>query len=138
MVVMGGLKPHETVLIHSAGGGVGIAATQIAKHIGAMVIGTASAAKHDELRALGVDHLIGYRTETLKRGRDRSPADGESNSSSTPSAGIRSRSSTGCLRVPAGWVSSARRQQRRARQAGSLVWFLCSPARPGFSSIPCL
>ena len=32
IIVMGGLKPSETVLIHSAGGGVGIAATQIAKH----------------------------------------------------------------------------------------------------------
>jgi NADPH:quinone reductase-like Zn-dependent oxidoreductase len=43
IVVMGGLKAGETVLVHSAGGGVGIAATQIAKHIGAKVIGTASA-----------------------------------------------------------------------------------------------
>ena len=66
IVVMGGLKPNETVLIHSAGGGVGIAATQIAKHIGARVIGTASAAKHDELRALGVDHLIDYRIEDFE------------------------------------------------------------------------
>ena len=66
MVVMGGLKPNETVLIHSAGGAVGIAATQIAKHIGAKVIGTASAAKHSELRALGVDHLIDYRTEDFE------------------------------------------------------------------------
>jgi len=66
MVVMGGLKPNETVLIHSAGGGVGIAATQIAKHIGARVIGTASAAKHGELRALGVDHLIDHRTEDFE------------------------------------------------------------------------
>jgi synaptic vesicle membrane protein VAT-1 len=66
IVVMGGLKPGETVLIHSAGGGVGIAATQIAKHIGARVIGTASAAKHEELRALGVDHLIDYRTEDFE------------------------------------------------------------------------
>jgi len=49
IVVMGGLNAGETVLIHSAGGGVGIAATQIAKHIGAKVIGTASAAKHGEL-----------------------------------------------------------------------------------------
>jgi synaptic vesicle membrane protein VAT-1 len=63
VVVMGGLKRSETVLIHSAGGGVGIAATQIAKHIGAHVVGTASASKHAELRALGVDHLIDYRTE---------------------------------------------------------------------------
>lgn len=66
IVVMGGLKRGETVLIHSAGGGVGIAATQIAKHIGARVIGTASATKHDELRAMGVDHLIDYRTEDFE------------------------------------------------------------------------
>jgi NADPH:quinone reductase-like Zn-dependent oxidoreductase len=66
IVVMGGLKVGETVLVHSAGGGVGIAATQIAKHIGAKVIGTASAAKHEELRALGVDHLIDYRTEDFE------------------------------------------------------------------------
>jgi len=66
VVVMGGLKAGETVLIHSAGGGVGIAATQLAKHIGASVIGTASARKHAELRALGVDHLIDYRTEDFE------------------------------------------------------------------------
>jgi NADPH:quinone reductase-like Zn-dependent oxidoreductase len=71
IVVMGGLKPGETVLIHSAGGGVGIAAIQIAKHIGARIIGTASASKHAELRALGADHLIDYRTEDFeKRGRE--------------------------------------------------------------------
>ena len=66
LVVMGSLKAGETVLIHSAGGGVGIAATQIAKHIGARVIGTASAAKHAELRAMGVDDLIDYRTEDFE------------------------------------------------------------------------
>src|SRR5579872_3712971 len=71
VVVMGALKADETVLIHSVGGGVGIAATQIAKHIGARVIGTASVGKHAELRALGVDHLIDYRTEDLeKRARE--------------------------------------------------------------------
>jgi synaptic vesicle membrane protein VAT-1 len=67
IVVMGALKAGETVLIHSAGGGVGIAATQIAKHIGARVIGTASSAKHQELRGLGVDHLIDYRTEDFEK-----------------------------------------------------------------------
>ena len=66
VVVMGALKANETVLIHSVGGGVGIAATQIAKHVGARVIGTASAVKHDEMRALGVDHLIDYRTEDFE------------------------------------------------------------------------
>jgi NADPH:quinone reductase-like Zn-dependent oxidoreductase len=67
IVVMGGLKAGETMLVHSAGGGVGVAATQIAKHIGAKVIGTASAAKHQELRVLGVDHLIDYRTEDFEK-----------------------------------------------------------------------
>jgi NADPH:quinone reductase-like Zn-dependent oxidoreductase len=66
IVVMGALKRDETMLVHSAGGGVGIAATQIAKHLGARVIGTASASKHAELRALGVDHLIDYRTEDFE------------------------------------------------------------------------
>jgi synaptic vesicle membrane protein VAT-1 len=66
LVAMGGLKRNETVLIHSAGGGVGIAATQIAKHLGARVIGTASAAKHAELRALGIDDLIDYRNEDFE------------------------------------------------------------------------
>jgi synaptic vesicle membrane protein VAT-1 len=66
VVVMGALKANETVLIHSVGGGVGIAATQIAKHIGARVIGTASVAKHGEMRALGVDHLIDYHTEDFE------------------------------------------------------------------------
>ena len=65
-VVMGALKRGETVLVHSVGGGVGIAATQIAKHIGATVIGTASAAKHAEMRTFGVDHLIDYRTEDFE------------------------------------------------------------------------
>ena len=54
------------MLVHSVGGGVGIAATQIAKHIGATVIGTASAAKHAEMRGFGVDHLIDYRTEDFE------------------------------------------------------------------------
>jgi Zn-dependent alcohol dehydrogenase len=88
-IVMGGLKPNETVLIHSAGGGVGIAATQIAKHIGARVIGTASAAKHGELRALGVDHLIDYRTEDFEARARQITVGRGSNSSSTPSAATR-------------------------------------------------
>ncbi|MDE2361730.1 MAG: zinc-binding dehydrogenase [Hyphomicrobiales bacterium] len=67
LVVMGALKKGETILVHSAGGGVGIAATQIAKHIGARVIGTASSAKHAALRAIGVDALIDYRTEDFEK-----------------------------------------------------------------------
>src|SRR5437660_8478575 len=63
LVVMGGLKKGERVLIHAAAGGVGISATQIAKRIGAEVSGTASASKHDALRKQGVDHAIDYRSQ---------------------------------------------------------------------------
>lgn len=66
VVVMGGLMAGETALIHSAGGGVGIAAVQIAKHIGATVIGTASPGKHEYLRSIGVDHCIDYRSEDFE------------------------------------------------------------------------
>jgi NADPH:quinone reductase-like Zn-dependent oxidoreductase len=61
LVIMGGLAPEERVLIHAAAGGVGIAATQIAKGIGAEIFGTASPSKHDAIRAQGVDHPIDYR-----------------------------------------------------------------------------
>src|SRR5262249_10211328 len=54
------LQPGERVLIHAAAGGVGIAATQIAKRRGAHVIGTASPSKHDAIRANGVDEAYGY------------------------------------------------------------------------------
>ena len=55
LVIMGGLKEGERVLIHAAAGGVGIAATQIARGIGAEIFGTASASKHDAIREQGVD-----------------------------------------------------------------------------------
>ena len=62
LVIMGGLRKGDRVLIHAAAGGVGIAATQVATDIGAEVFGTASASKHDAIRALGVDHPIDYRS----------------------------------------------------------------------------
>jgi NADPH:quinone reductase-like Zn-dependent oxidoreductase len=58
---MAALNAGDTVLVHNAGGGVGIAATQLARLRRAMVIGTASAFKHDALRRFGVDHAIDYR-----------------------------------------------------------------------------
>jgi NADPH:quinone reductase-like Zn-dependent oxidoreductase len=61
LVVMGSLKAGETVLIHNAGGGVGLAAIDIARHIGAMIYGTASAGKHAFLFERGVHEAIDYR-----------------------------------------------------------------------------
>ncbi len=67
LVRFGALGEGERALIHAAAGGVGIAATQIAKLRGAEVFGTASPAKHDAIRAQGVDHPIDYRTQDFRR-----------------------------------------------------------------------
>ncbi len=63
LVAMGGLKKDEAVLIHNAGGGVGLAALDIAMHIGARTFGTASASKHEFLKQRGLDHAIDYRKQ---------------------------------------------------------------------------
>ncbi len=63
LVTMGGLKKDEAVLIHNAGGGVGLAALDIAKHIGAKTFGTASGGKHEFLRSRGLDYPIDYREQ---------------------------------------------------------------------------
>jgi NADPH2:quinone reductase len=58
---LGRVAAGETVLIHAAAGGVGQAAVKLAKHYGATVIATASAGKHETVRALGADHVIDHR-----------------------------------------------------------------------------
>ncbi len=63
LVTMGGLRKGEAVLIHNAGGGVGLAALDIAKHIGAKTYGTASPSKHEFLKERGLDHAIDYRNQ---------------------------------------------------------------------------
>jgi NADPH:quinone reductase-like Zn-dependent oxidoreductase len=63
LVTMGGLKKEESVLIHNAGGGVGLAALDIARHIGATTYGTASAGKHSFLKQRGLDYAIDYRNQ---------------------------------------------------------------------------
>lgn len=57
------LQKDEWVLIHNIGGGVGLAAVELSRMIGANIIGTASAGKHDRLREKGIHHLIDYNTE---------------------------------------------------------------------------
>ena len=66
IIHQGNLRKNETILIHGIGGGVGVAAMQIAKKIGSIIIGTASANKHNQLRKMGVEHLIDYRNENFK------------------------------------------------------------------------
>ncbi|MFF1960064.1 type I polyketide synthase [Streptomyces sp. NPDC058220] len=64
LVELGGLQRGEKVLIHAGAGGVGMAAIQVANHLGAEVFATASEGKHDVLRSLGVadDHIASSRT----------------------------------------------------------------------------
>jgi NADPH:quinone reductase-like Zn-dependent oxidoreductase len=68
LVRYGSLRAGEKVLLHAAAGGVGIAATQIAKIVGAgEVYGTASASKHEAVRGFGVDHPIDYTKQDFRR-----------------------------------------------------------------------
>jgi NADPH:quinone reductase-like Zn-dependent oxidoreductase len=54
------LKAGETILVQGGAGGVASFAIQLAKHLGARVITTASAANHDYLHRIGADEIIDY------------------------------------------------------------------------------
>jgi acyl transferase domain-containing protein/D-arabinose 1-dehydrogenase-like Zn-dependent alcohol dehydrogenase/acyl carrier protein len=64
LVDLAAVRPGEKVLIHAGAGGVGMAAIQVAKHLGAEVFATASESKWGVLRSLGVaeDHIASSRT----------------------------------------------------------------------------
>ena len=66
LILMGGMREGDRVLIHAAGGGVGISATQIARNAGAEIFGTASPGKHEAIRAQGVAHAIDYRSQDFE------------------------------------------------------------------------
>lgn len=59
------LQPGETILIQGGAGGVASYAIQLARHIGAHVITTASASNHDYLRSLGAERIIDYNAEAF-------------------------------------------------------------------------
>ena len=71
LVKVGALSKDESVLIHNAGGGVGLAAIDIARHIGARIIGTASSGKHAFLKERGLHDAIDYRTQDWSVELDR-------------------------------------------------------------------
>lgn len=60
---MANIRAGETVLIHGAGGGVGIAAMQLARLRRAVILATASRGKHGALLGLGADHVIDRRAD---------------------------------------------------------------------------
>jgi NADPH:quinone reductase-like Zn-dependent oxidoreductase len=67
LVERGGLRAGQQVLIHAGAGGVGSIAIQLAKHLGATVATTASAANADFVRGLGADVVIDYRSQDFEQ-----------------------------------------------------------------------
>ncbi|MFL5213738.1 MAG: quinone oxidoreductase family protein [Microvirga sp.] len=72
------VKPGDAILFHAAAGGVGLIATQWAKHLGATVIGTVGSQEKAELaKKNGCDHVILYREEDVaKRVREITGGEG--------------------------------------------------------------
>jgi NADPH:quinone reductase-like Zn-dependent oxidoreductase len=68
LVGYGSLREGDRVLLHAAAGGVGIAATQIARRHGGEVWGTSSPAKHEAIRGFGVQHPLDYTRRGWEKG----------------------------------------------------------------------
>ncbi|GAA3607255.1 zinc-binding alcohol dehydrogenase family protein [Kineosporia mesophila] len=121
---VGRLQAGETVLIQAAGGGVGLAAVQLAKAAGATVIGTAgSDDKLARLKEYGLDHGINYRTDdvvakirslTDGRGVDLvlDPVGGRTLETSVASLAFRGRIS---------WIGNVARDPERPRLDGLMA-----------------
>ncbi len=114
LILMGGLREGDRLLIHAAAGGVGIAATQIARNLGTEIFGTASPAKHEAIRAQGVTHAIDYRNQDFEAEVMRITAGG----------GVD-------LAIDALGPASFRKDYRVLRSGGRLVMFGLSEASKG-------
>ena len=128
LVMMGGLRAGDRVLIQAAAGGVGIAATQIARKIGAEIFGTASASKHEAIRAQGVDHAIDYRNQDFEAAVRELTGGRGSTSPSTRSVPRASARTIACCARAAASSASASPRSRPARGATCRE---CSRASPG-------
>jgi synaptic vesicle membrane protein VAT-1 len=120
LILMGGLRGGDRVLIHAAAGGVGIAATQVARNVGAEIFGTASPEKHEAIRAQGVRHPIDYRSQDFEAEVMRI----------TGGKGVD-------LAIDALGPASFRKDYRLLRAGGRLVMYgLSEASREGRRSIP--
>ncbi|MDX6625834.1 MAG: hypothetical protein QOE56_823 [Solirubrobacterales bacterium] len=120
LILMGGLRDGDRVLIHAAAGGVGISATQVARNAGAEIFGTASSSKHEAIRAQGVTHAIDYRNQDFEAEVRRI----------TGGAGVD-------LAIDALGPASFRKDYRLLRQGGRLVMYgLSEASRNGARDLP--
>jgi len=95
---LGRLEAGQTVLVHAGGGGVGLAAIQLAKVAGARVLSTASTEeKLGRLRELGVDHGINYKASPLVPEVEKAIGGSAVNLVIDPVAGKTLQDSVGCL-----------------------------------------
>jgi synaptic vesicle membrane protein VAT-1 len=114
VVMMGGLREGDKLLVQAAAGGVGIAVTQLARSLGAEIFGTASASKHDAIREQGVDHPIDYRNQDFLEEVMRL----------TDGVGVD-------VAMDAIGPSSFRRSYRALRQGGRLIMFGLAEVQTG-------
>jgi synaptic vesicle membrane protein VAT-1 len=120
LILMGGLRDGDRVLIHAAAGGVGISATHVARNAGAEIFGTASSSKHEAIRAQGVTHAIDYRNQDFEAEVRRI----------TGGAGVD-------LAIDALGPASFRKDYRLLRQGGRLVMYgLSEASRNGARDLP--
>ncbi|MDU0347579.1 NADP-dependent oxidoreductase, partial [Actinomyces sp. MRS3W] len=75
LVTLGKVQPGQRVLVHGGSGGVGSIAVQLAKHLGAAVVTTASKTNADFVRELGADEVIDYRSEDFVEKLAGNPVD---------------------------------------------------------------
>ncbi len=136
LIGMAGIKRGDRVLIHQAAGGVGLAAIDLCRIIGVETYGTASASKHEFIRARGLDHPIDYRTrdyETevrrLTDGRGvhviLDPIGGDS-----WKKGLRLLAPTGrlvCFGLSAASTGQRRSILRLLKTAAAIPWFQVNP-----------
>ena len=98
----GELEAGQEVLIVGAGGGVGTYAVQIAKALGARVIGVCSTTKVELVRSLGADQVIDYTREDFTRGERRYDLIFQLAGTASPSACRRALTPNGTLVLSSG------------------------------------
>ena len=115
LVRVAAVRRGESVLVHAAAGGVGLAVAELGRILGCRVLGLASRGKHAVLREYGVEPLDGRDPlwfEAVRRALPRGWT-----SSSTAWAATRGATATACWRRAAGWCAMGRLCCRTERSA---------------------
>ncbi|MFW6084664.1 MAG: synaptic vesicle VAT-1 family membrane protein [Gemmatimonadota bacterium] len=138
LCVMGSLVPDQRVLVHNAGGGVGLAALDICRLKGATSYGTASSWKHETLRERGAAACIDYRSVDFEPEIERITAGEGVDLVLDPLGGDSWKKSYRCLRPTGRLVIFGMSRMVRGKSSGKLdalrtlfrvPWFALNPLR---------